>query len=37
MPSEDHHNALNESGKASALAAFFLSVAFTKVVKAGPE
>lgn len=28
---------LNERGKASALAAFFLPVTFTMVVKVGPE
>jgi hypothetical protein len=31
------HNDLNASGKASALAAFFLPVTFTMVVKVGPE
>lgn len=31
------HNDLNENGKASALAAFFLPVTFTIVVKVGPE
>ena len=31
------HNNLNASGRASALAAFFLPVAFRMVVKVGPE